>query len=355
ALLRAKRRAASAPVMRASRWCLQGVNHCRAPAPSASLPAPKIRWARGRAHEIPAQPHQSRQISCDSVKCFDPQSGTQRRTGSSTSRHSAPPRGSLLARGNPLPRTSALALDVPQVHQRNCMMFLLPLALWDFRLLAALRLKTARKPIGRRTRDCSRDNSCIRRTKRVPARHARCAAPSMEYMVYTDNLFRSWNRQELQRDSVQHGKNTCVHPDSQPDGQNCDHREARILRQRPRPIAQIAPRRLQRDEAPGFPAGLFDAHHISKLPPRCIVRFLAFNAALAVLRFAHRQMKHQLILQVPIQLLPLEKRLHFCPKFHDKFSLLSATCFLSPLHKRRGGHGKHKTKLLLLQLKTDNA
>ena len=67
---------------------------------------------------------------------------------------------------------------------------------------------------------------------------------SMEHFVHTHELVRSGNGQQLQGNSVQHGKNAGVHTDSQRSRQNRHRREPRIFRQRSPAVAQIAPNRL---------------------------------------------------------------------------------------------------------------
>src|SRR5205823_4388674 len=73
----------------------------------------------------------------------------------------------------------------------------------------------------------------------------------MENLVHTHDLVRPWNGQQLQGNPVQHGKNSGVHPDSQRDRQDCDHREPWILRQRSRAIAKVLRNLLEPEPAPG--------------------------------------------------------------------------------------------------------
>src|SRR5919109_1283491 len=159
---------------------------------------------------------------------------------------------------------------------------------------------------------------------------------SMENLVYTHDLVRFGHRKQLQRYTVQHRENSRVYADPE---RRCEHRHRRepgILRQRSRSIAQIAPRRFQRYETPSFSAGFLDAHCVSELTPSRVARFVSFNSPLAILGLAHFQMKGQLILQVPIQSLPLEQRLHSHPVAHalspdpaNCQSCFSAFCFLT--------------------------
>src|SRR5690349_949341 len=145
---------------------------------------------------------------------------------------------------------------------------------------------------------------------------------SVEQLIHANNLVCLWNWKQLQGDPVQHGKNPRIHSDSQ---RGCEHRhrrEPRILRQCPRSISQIAPSGFQRHEAPRSATSFLDAHQIPKLPPRRVARFVCGNSPLAVLLLAHRQMKRQFIPQVPIQLLPLEQRLHSHPVAHIHFSAI---------------------------------
>src|SRR5205085_5676137 len=92
-----------------------------------------------------------------------------------------------------------------------------------------------------------------------------------------------------------------------------------------------------RHEAPRLASNFLNVRHISKLPSRRVARFFAGNPAFAVLCFAHRQVERQLVLQVAIQLLPLEERLYPHPVAHDRLPQFT-TCrqpdrsenFLSP-------------------------
>jgi hypothetical protein len=52
---------------------------------------------------------------------------------------------------------------------------------------------------------------------------------SMENLVHTDDLLRLWDRQKLQRNTVQDGENARVHSDSQRNRQDRDDGEAGIL------------------------------------------------------------------------------------------------------------------------------
>src|SRR5438874_11991810 len=139
---------------------------------------------------------------------------------------------------------------------------------------------------------------------------------AVESLILADNLVRAGNGQQLQRHSVQHRKKSGVHPDSQRDRQNRHRRKPRILRQRPRSVPQIAPSAFQRDKTPRFPARFLDARDVAEVPSRRVPRLLSLHPPLAVLLFAHRQMKRKLVLQVAVELLGLEQRLHSHPVAH---------------------------------------
>ena len=148
---------------------------------------------------------------------------------------------------------------------------------------------------------------------------------SMEDLVDTHNLFRPWNWQQPQRHSIQYRKNPRVHADAQGDRQYRDHREPWILRQCPRPIPQITPKCFQGSKAPHLPANLFHPRRIPKFAPRRVPGISRCHSGCTLFLLAHRQVKSEFFVQIPLQLSPAEQRLHPGPHFHSCSSNLSAT------------------------------
>src|SRR6266853_2236473 len=151
---------------------------------------------------------------------------------------------------------------------------------------------------------------------------------SMKNLVHAHDLARPGNGQQPQRRPIQHRKNSRIHSYSQRNRQHRRHREPRILLQCSRTVSQIAPKRFQRPKAPHLPANLLHPHRVSKFPPRRVFSLSRRNSSRALLLLAHRQVKFELFLQIPLQLLPMEQRLHSRPRFHGHFSKLSGGPYL---------------------------
>ena len=119
----------------------------------------------------------------------------------------------------------------------------------------------------------------------------------MENLVHTHDLVRPWNGQQLQGNPVQHGKNSGVHPDSQRDRQDCDHREPWILRQRSRAIAKVLRNLLEPEPAPGTASFFFDKRGIAEGAHGGVARFLRVHAGGNVFGDLLFDMKLHLVIQ----------------------------------------------------------
>jgi hypothetical protein len=97
---------------------------------------------------------------------------------------------------------------------------------------------------------------------------------SMKNLVDTDDLICSANRQQLQRNPVENGKNSRVHADTQRDRHDRDRREARRFAKYPNCITQVLYEVFEPEPTPCVAGLLREECGIAKRPHGGVPGFL---------------------------------------------------------------------------------
>ena len=111
---------------------------------------------------------------------------------------------------------------------------------------------------------------------------AKALAPKTENLVDAEYLVGARNRQQPQRQPVQHGKDADVDAHAESDGKHRGNGEARAASQRSHTEAHILPELLKPGQHPHFVRLFFHARHIAELPQRRIMSLFRRHSAIDV-------------------------------------------------------------------------